>query len=36
MTLVFPKSLDLINDDYPFMVANLSADKAISFSSILS
>jgi hypothetical protein len=23
MTLVFPKSIDLINDDYPFMVANL-------------
>ena len=25
MTLVFPKSIDLINDDYPFMVANLFA-----------
>ena len=25
MTLVFPKSKDLINDDYPFMVANLFA-----------
>jgi hypothetical protein len=23
MTLVFPKSIELINDDYPFMVANL-------------
>jgi ferredoxin len=23
MTLVFPKSIDLINDDYPFFVANL-------------
>ena len=25
MTLVFPKTLDMINDDYPFMVANLYA-----------
>ena len=25
MTLVFPKSVDLINNDYPFMVANLYA-----------
>ena len=25
MTMVFPKSVDLINDDYPFMVANLFA-----------
>ena len=25
MTLVFPKSIDLINDEYPFMVANLFA-----------
>ena len=25
MTLVFPKTLEMINDDYPFMVANLYA-----------
>jgi coatomer subunit beta len=25
MTLVFPKTIDLINDEYPFMVANLFA-----------